>query len=251
MLAFLLIIGHLIGDFVLQTSRMATEKQQNFSKLLQHCGIYTVVIFIILFISSKHVDAVWISLIIGISHFMIDFFRNHADKKCNDRISVFLFFIDQILHIGICIIVVWYFNLKIEMNTPIGLMVKTFGEINTRNSIIYVLLYLSMCQPAAVAIKKILLYIENQENMKPDSNDVTTYNAGYIIGILERVIITTLVLQNEVSTIGFVLAAKSLARYQQLDQQKFAEKYLVGTLGSVVIAIIVTLVLKNMLVSVS
>ena len=38
--------------------------------------------------------------------------------------------------------------------------------------------------------------------------------------------------------IGFVLTAKSLARFNQLNDQSFAEKYLVGTLLSSFLAIV-------------
>ena len=58
-----------------------------------------------------------------------------------------------------------------------------------------------------------------------------------LIGVLERIIILTLWLNGQLGAIGFVLAAKSLARFNQLSDRNFAEKYLVGTLLSVVIAL--------------
>jgi len=61
---------------------------------------------------------------------------------------------------------------------------------------------------------------------------------GSWIGILEREIILVLGLLGQYSAIGFVLAAKSLARYKQLENKAFAEKYLVGTLMSALIAIV-------------
>ncbi|HZK72111.1 MAG TPA: DUF3307 domain-containing protein, partial [Clostridia bacterium] len=61
--------------------------------------------------------------------------------------------------------------------------------------------------------------------------------SGYLIGVLERVIILTLGLNGQIGAIGFVLAAKSLARFNQLNDKSFAEKYLVGTLLSVAIAL--------------
>ena len=67
---------------------------------------------------------------------------------------------------------------------------------------------------------------------------------GSIIGKMERLIITILVLCNQIGAIGFVLTAKSLARYKQLSEKDFAEKYLVGTLTSTAIAIVAALLLK-------
>jgi hypothetical protein len=39
------------------------------------------------------------------------------------------------------------------------------------------------------------------------------------------------------AAVGFVVAAKTLARFKQLDDRDFAEYYLLGTLASVAVAI--------------
>ena len=46
----------------------------------------------------------------------------------------------------------------------------------------------------------------------------------------------TLVSLGEWSALGFVLAAKSVARFKELEDREFAEAYLVGTLTSFLIA---------------
>lgn len=43
------------------------------------------------------------------------------------------------------------------------------------------------------------------------------------------------------------MTAKSIARYKQLEDKNFAEKYLVGTLTSVLIAFLTTIILKQFL----
>ena len=42
---------------------------------------------------------------------------------------------------------------------------------------------------------------------------------------------------NSAAAVGFVVAAKTLARFKQLDDRQFAEYYLLGTLASVSIAL--------------
>ena len=37
--------------------------------------------------------------------------------------------------------------------------------------------------------------------------------------------------------LGFVIAAKSIARFKDLDQRDFSERHLIGTLASVLVAI--------------
>ena len=46
---------------------------------------------------------------------------------------------------------------------------------------------------------------------------------------------------------GFVLTAKSIARFKQMENKDFAEKYLIGTLTSFLIALISVLILKELL----
>jgi Protein of unknown function (DUF3307) len=65
---------------------------------------------------------------------------------------------------------------------------------------------------------------------------------GATIGILERVLIVVFVLTGTEAAIGFVVAAKTLARFRLLDDRDFAEYYLLGTLGSVAVAIVTALV---------
>jgi hypothetical protein len=60
---------------------------------------------------------------------------------------------------------------------------------------------------------------------------------GATIGILERLLIVTFLLTGSTAAIGFVVAAKTLARFKQLDDRDFAEYYLLGTLASVAVAL--------------
>jgi Protein of unknown function (DUF3307) len=60
---------------------------------------------------------------------------------------------------------------------------------------------------------------------------------GATIGILERLLIVTFVLAGVDAAIGFVVAAKTIARFRLLDDRDFAEYYLLGTLGSVAVAV--------------
>jgi hypothetical protein len=60
---------------------------------------------------------------------------------------------------------------------------------------------------------------------------------GATIGAFERLLIVALILVNATAAVGFVIAAKTIARFKQLDDRGFAEYYLLGTLASVSVAI--------------
>ncbi|TVR35924.1 MAG: hypothetical protein EA404_00255 [Spirochaetaceae bacterium] len=62
---------------------------------------------------------------------------------------------------------------------------------------------------------------------------------GKVIGYLERALVFSLVLSGNLGGIGFVLAAKALARFRELDTREFAEYVLIGTLVSVGMAALI------------
>lgn len=68
--------------------------------------------------------------------------------------------------------------------------------------------------------------------------------AGKLIGILERVIVVLLVFVDAYGAIGFLFAAKSIARFQRLKEREVAEYYLVGTLISIALGLAFGLLTK-------
>jgi len=73
--------------------------------------------------------------------------------------------------------------------------------------------------------------------VQPVSRAPSPARIGATIGVLERLLIVAFVLTGAQAAIGFVVAAKTLARFKQLDDRQFAEYYLLGTLASVSVAL--------------
>jgi hypothetical protein len=61
---------------------------------------------------------------------------------------------------------------------------------------------------------------------------------GRAIGALERAIGLSLVLLGEYGALGLIVAAKSLARFKALEEREFAEYFLIGTLTSLLLALL-------------
>jgi hypothetical protein len=61
---------------------------------------------------------------------------------------------------------------------------------------------------------------------------------GRAIGSLERALALTLVLLGEYGAVGWIIAAKSLARFKALEEREFAEYFLIGTLASFLLAVL-------------
>ena len=70
---------------------------------------------------------------------------------------------------------------------------------------------------------------------------------GRAIGALERALALTLVLLGEYSAVGWIIAAKSLARFKALEEREFAEYFLVGTLASLLLAVLAGVGLRVLL----
>lgn len=98
--------------------------------------------------------------------------------------------------------------------------------------------------PASVFIRKLFISISPKTYPKIYSEEL---KAGNIIGKLERTIIAILLLNNQFGAMGFVLTAKSIARFKQMEDKNFAEKYLIGTLTSLFIVLLSVLILKGLL----
>jgi len=62
--------------------------------------------------------------------------------------------------------------------------------------------------------------------------------AGTVIGVLERLFTVTLVLLGQYAAITILFAAKSIVRFGEAKERRFAEYYLVGTLASILFALL-------------
>jgi hypothetical protein len=106
------------------------------------------------------------------------------------------------------------------------------------NSVVILLFYLVMLNPANILIKALL----NLYNLKPTSSATESSvqesleKAGRFIGSVERLIAITLVLYNQYEAVGFLIAAKSILRLKD-GELKTSEYVLIGTLLSFGIAI--------------
>lgn len=77
--------------------------------------------------------------------------------------------------------------------------------------------------------------------------DESEYNTGRVIGLLERIFVFIFVLAGQYAAVGFILAAKGVARFQDFKSRTFAEYVLIGTLISTLLAMIMAFISKTSL----
>jgi hypothetical protein len=72
-----LLVGHLVGDFLLQTNEMARRKSQSWAWLLRHLAVYMAVLTVVLgALAWTHGVPLWVVgfvwLLIGVTHAILD-----------------------------------------------------------------------------------------------------------------------------------------------------------------------------------
>ena len=219
-----LLILHIFGDFIFQSDKTAVKKNESRKYFIIHSLLYALPFLTIIIVSDSFLISIIAFLIITLTHAIVDLIRIKISEKFEKINKVVSFIIDQLIHI----IIIYSMSLMICFNQ---VFIKYVEYKNLYIIMVYILVYLVCTTPAAIFIKNIFLQMEFQK----DSDELV--KSGYYIGILERVIILTLGLMGEIGAIGFVIAAKSIARFKQLEDKRFAEKYLFGTLLSTLISL--------------
>ena len=242
MIVAILISVHLLTDFLFQTSAYSEKKRKMLKSLLLHCFIYFIVFEIIFFILFQCEKAFILGLIISVLHFLINYTVNKLEKYFPKRRLQLLFFsLNQLIHI--VMIVGMYYILNLE-NLTNNLYTKLQTYEDFKIIVLYISVFSIILDPASVFIRKLFTSISPKTYPKTNLEEL---KAGNIIGKLERIIIAILLLNNQFGVMGFVLTAKSIARFKQMENKDFAEKYLIGTLTSFLIALISVLILKELL----
>lgn len=95
---FLIIWLHFIADFLLQSTRMATNKYKDWRVLSQHCAVY----------SLPFCALGWeFAALAGLLHFPVDFITSKCTHKLYDKGEYHWFFVviglDQAIHMTILI----------------------------------------------------------------------------------------------------------------------------------------------------
>ena len=242
MIVAILISVHLLADFLFQTSAYSEKKRKMLKPLLLHCFIYFIVFEIVLLPILQFKKAFLLGMIISVLHFLINFIKNKLEKSFPQRrLQIWIFSINQLIHFFI--IIVMYYILNLE-NSVSNLYVKLQAYENFKIIILYISVFSIIFEPASVFIRKLFTSISSKTYPKENLEEL---KAGNIIGKLERIIIAILLLNNQFGVIGFVLTAKSIARFKQMENKNFAEKYLIGTLTSFLIVLVTVLILKGLL----
>ena len=235
-----LFVGHILGDFYFQSGNMASKKKSKIKWLFAHGAVYSgciasALLALILFGGvAPSVDFLWIFILASASHIAVDFFKRNAAWE-NSKWS---FAADQAAHLGFLLLawILW------GREIAVGCYIYDYAQ-----HIAIALGLMIIVLPIGLLIESGIIWaFPEAVSGEPQKNDLPQRNASRMIGYLERIIVYFLLLNGEYSAIALVIAAKSIARFPEINNDESflqANYYIIGTFLSFAAVFAVTVLL--------
>ncbi len=244
----LLLLAHIVSDFYIQTEKMARKKEESINWVILHCLSYWLTtIGVSLPVMSWEVFK--FGSMAAITHLIIDVMKYAYVLKIKKKVEITMlkerniFLVDQILHVFCLTAIAYLFVLKVGKLNLCDSALEFFTIVGIPGTIMvsWITALLIIHKPANITISKLLMLYRPEER---EDNKKHRNSAGRSIGSLERIMILIFISIGQYSAIGLVLTAKSIARYDRISKERdFAEYYLLGTLISTAVAIIVSFII--------
>ncbi|CDT67364.1 DUF3307 domain-containing protein [Vibrio crassostreae] len=235
LIPFLMI--HIICDFYLQPNQWVEAKKKytyRSTELYFHSLLHGVALIIpAIALGIDWRSTTCLVVIIAVSHFIIDLWKVRA--RNGGKFSYFI--IDQTLHVSVLVAIA--FHMADGVTIDAVLQDEKFSD-----GVMVLFAYLLILKPTSIVIGSVLRKFPiSDTDTDTDTTSISGLIAGgELIGYLERVLILTFTLVGSYAAVGFVLAAKSIFRFGELnksDDRSMTEYVLIGSLISVVITTLV------------
>lgn len=271
-LLILLILIHLIADFILQNDKLSKNKYDFYrdkrkkisikNPLIVHGIVVFVSMQILYFFFSPGYRILILTFLISLVHIVIDHIKlTHIHNK--GKRGMIYFLLDQFLHLTSIFLLRGLFPISYQNK-----YLYLFGSYrsSTNNSQIKLpelleknmLCVITFIVFSIIAGYLIAFILEEFQEIKVDNNkekiekknqpndqvkkessiSEKEKKIGIRIGIIERMLVIIFVAIGQYGAMGLILAGKSLARFEDLKDKNFAEYYLLGTLLSFLFGII-------------
>ena len=233
----LYLLLHLIGDFILQTDKITT-KVEDYKHLLLQNLMYCVPFFVASVFVKYPAEWLIQATIVCAAHLVVDSIK-HFIVKGKEAIGPLPYIVDQSSHLAILSVMTFLtleYWCSVDAARWIHQMV-TILEIEGMDALAWICIIVAIWKPANFTIRQVLA------KYKPHTEENSIVKAGAMIGTLERIIMDLLLGMGQYGAIALVLTAKSIARYDMLKDRVFAEYYLLGTLLSTLLVLLVFIIL--------
>ena len=220
-IAAVLIAAHVVADLILQTDDLVQRKYRP-GFLVLHGAIHAVCSYMVL-----QAWTCWqVPLFVFIVHSLIDFLKQRFKK---DTAAAFI--ADQLTHVVSLAGLAW---LLVRFSWA-----PAFSGVGYK-PIIVLAGFIATVQGSSFLVDKVAKRLMDENNLKLDG----LINGGKLIGQLERSLIFLFIFIGHPEGIGFLVAAKSILRFEEAKKQRLAEYVLIGTLLSFSLAVALASVTK-------
>ena len=241
MVVFLLLIDlHLLGDFYLQTTKVACCKNAsiglrcgkcnkckntswvNWKYLIIHSLLYIVPFGVMFFIVEPIYATITIVSLL-VTHILVDAVTCYFNKKTKQTI---VFIVDQTLHLAILSLITQLVTISNCVS-------------NYLDALKVIFLCLALIMPCSLIINKLF------KDIYPSTEEIGIFDVGSIIGVMERILTVVFAYFDSFPAIAIIISVKTWARANDLKEPEFRNKYLLGTLTSLVLALLIFIVYKS------
>jgi hypothetical protein len=242
-------LAHLLTDFVFQTDRLVSKKNRGeWRGYLVHGATHYIAVLAIVSIAdpnrflSLYFQGIAVSL--SIVHLAVDWAKLFLTKSRGMPDNALAFLLEQTIHLATVIAAV-----LLLVRPPLQTLAVFLTRIRLLQETILLVLvvYVSVIFGGGYFIRVLIGPLWREEPGQRPKEHEEVINAGLYIGWLERFLVLTALFLQSPATVGFIFAAKSIARYPELKSVRFAEYFLIGTLLSMSIAIGGAIVLLHIL----
>jgi len=175
--------------------------------------------------------------VLVIGYFLIELLKQWLTSKWDTKYHIWAFLIELVLYTGL-ILVVW----QSGISNSGEIFQNGFEAMSDPKATMIVLGYFLVWFPTGYFMSLVTISWQRQLGVPKGLK-----NAGRWIGILERTLVFTFILNSNIQAIGLLIAAKSVLRFGEIkdhQNRKEAEYILIGTLLSFSIAIVLGLWIK-------
>ncbi|MBK1876715.1 DUF3307 domain-containing protein [Pelagicoccus mobilis] len=222
-----LLAAHLLSDFAFQTDVMARQKGRP-KTLFLHLVITGLCAYLLLGDFSQ-----WkIPLLLVASHGLIDLLKIRLSPKLIPELPAFL--ADQAAHLAVI------FTLSAIGWSRVGIFQPWWLDHNPATYLQTLVFLSALIANTLLAGHLIAKALPSMLSSDPSELQADTglQKAGRYIGHLERLLLLIFVYSGQLSAAGFLIAAKSILRFQKAQENRSETEYiLVGTLLSFTLGI--------------
>ncbi|MEM5015046.1 DUF3307 domain-containing protein [Metabacillus indicus] len=284
MIVLSLILAHLTADFLLQTDTMVREKRKYLKKHLLHHTFILLPVLLCFWLTEFEMvnplkNVVLPLVFIIATHGVIDFLKLKLLDGTTDKQNMknLLYFLgDQFLHLAMIVLACTFLlNVSLSAIAEKGIMLITEkSSLSVPNALLFIAIILIITTSVSGHVIRMVLGTlpaqllsfegryafknERKEDKMNAAGGLTeeytyfTFNKhdlsrGKLIGYIERLLVLILTFYSAYPAIGFIVTAKSIARFKQMDDRNWAEYFLLGTLTSMFLGIALGLLLREVL----